>query len=160
MARLTKFELEMYMEMVAEEFGPILRMIDAAEATKKEQITRDVRIDLGVYKLYSERLQLKERLDEINSQLKDFETKRHSPLGFKSMIDEMVEDRMRSATNGVGQQIRELKDAAIKKIRLAGCSVPITNVFNDLPKKVEELGRQFRKQIAVDLEKQQIAETK
>lgn len=156
MARLNKFELEMYMTMIEEEFGPILRMISAAEATKREQITRDVRMSLGIYELYSERLQLKDRLAEIDNQLKDYESKRHTPSGFKSMVDEMVEDRMRSATHGIGQQIRDLKDSAIKKIRLVGCPVPITNVFNDLPKKVEELSGQLRRQIAADLEEQQV----
>ena len=138
--------INMYINLVDDEFGPLLRAIQADEAELKETLTREARQELGIYDLHKEKLALKLRLEEVEKKLDEYEEVEYiTGIGHTCKLDILVRDKMDACSNGTNKQIRDARQLIIKRIRLSGISEDIAKVFQDIPKEIKKLETVLKK---------------
>ena len=145
--------INMYINLVNDEFGPLLRAIQADEDKLKEELTREARQELGIYDLHKEKLAIKLRLEEVKKKLDEYEKVKYiTGIGHTCKLDMLVSDKMDTHSNGVGKQIKDARQLMVKRIRLSGISEDIAKVFQDIPKEIKKLETVLkkRKQIGHD----------
>jgi len=147
-------KINMYVGLVNDEFGPLLRAIQADEAELKEHLTREARLDLGIYDLHKEKIEISLRLAEIEDQLKEYEKPQFITgiVGRTCKLDMLVKDKMDAHSNGANKKIKDAHKEMVKRIKLSGISEDIAKVFKDLPKEIKKLETTLkkRKQIGHD----------
>jgi len=145
--------INMYINLVNDEFGPLLRAIQADEDKLKEELTREARQELGIYDLHKEKLAIKLRLEEVKKKLDEYEKVKYiTGIGHTCKLDMLVSDKMDACNNGTNKQIRDARKLMVKRIRLSGISEDIAKVFQDIPKEIKKLETilKKRKQIGHD----------
>lgn len=137
--------IEMYVNMVKEEFEPLMAQLNARETVMRSNMEVEVRKELGIYNMTIKKHKLQAELDELNRQLKEFEDKKHyDKYGYSSRISQVVDAKMAERKNGIRVEIESLRDHMIKRIKLAGLTGDIKQAFDDLPKLIEPLKKKLK----------------
>jgi hypothetical protein len=136
--------IEKYEKMVQGDFAGLEARLTARTDGIKELVTKQVRIDLGVYDLYAEKAALKKRLQEVRQSLKDVEDKSwdRATGNYVSPIEQEVKRRLDFA-NAPLHEVRRTKESLIRQIQLSGVGAEIKDVFTALPKVLSELQERF-----------------
>lgn len=146
-------KINMYVGLIDDEFGPLLRAIQADEADLKILLTREARKELGIYDLHKEKIEIEMRLEEVKEQLNTYEElKFFEGIGRTSKLNELVKDKVNEYGNGVNRKIKDAHKEMVKRIKLSGISEDISKVFKDLPKRIKQLEITLsnRKRIGLD----------
>jgi len=146
-------KINMYVGLVNDEFGPLLRAIQADEAELKEHLTREARKELGIYDLHKEKIETELRLEEIKEQLNVYEElKFYNGIGRTSKLDMLIKDKINAHSNGVNKQIKDAHKKAVKAVKLSGIPEDVAKIFEEMPKEIKKLETilKKRKQIGFD----------
>lgn len=138
--------IEMYVAMIKQDFDPLITRLKNRTHGLKPKITKQVKIDLGIYALYQEQAALNVRLNEIKSRLKEFEETRlewrDSEGGWRSRIDKEVSERM-DAVNGPLTEAISTRKRLIREIKLSGIGADIKATFEAMPSIIQDLSERF-----------------
>ena len=153
MAKLGIQAIEMYCSMVREQFAPLLSELRSREHGIKENLEIHVKKDLGIYNLYVKKAKLKVELEETERQLKGWETKTHTPMGYVDPIEERVNVLLRKSRNGIAGEVRKEMNDMIFAIKLSGLDADTKSVFDKLPGVIGKLTNKVNKLPAPNLKK-------
>jgi len=144
MAKIGITTINMYCDMVKEQFAPILSELRSRNAELRSKIEIEVKKELGIYDLYVKEAQLKVQLAEIARQLKGWETKSHTPSGHVNPIEEKVKVIINKSKDGLMKDVEKEMYEMMYAIKLSGIDSNIKTVFDKLP----EIIKKFTEKIA------------
>ena len=144
MAKIGITTINMYCDMVKEQFAPILSELRSRNAELRSKIEIEVKKELGIYDLYVKEAQLKVQLAEIARQLKGWQTQSHTPSGYLNPIEEKVKVIMNKSKNGLMKDVEKEMYKMMYAIKLSGIDSNIKTVFDKLP----EIIKKFTEKIA------------
>lgn len=138
--------IEMYVDMIKQDFDPLITRLKNRTHGLKPKITKQVKIDLGIYELYQEKAALNVRLDEIKSRLAEFEVTqpewRDGDGSWRSRIDKEVAERMDAVNEPLTEAITT-RGRLIREIKLSGIGEDIKTTFDALPGILKDLAEKF-----------------
>jgi len=142
--------IEMYTEIVREEFAPIMASLNARRSVEIANTEVEARKELGIYNLTVKKLKLKAELDEVTRQLKSYEDSTYTKLPngtyrTQSRIDLLVNAKMAERKNGLLKEAESVQNELIKRIKLSGVTSDVKLVFEDLAKQIEPLNKKLKK---------------
>jgi len=136
--------IEMYANMIREEFTPILTSLRQNRKEVEEKVRSQILKDWGISALFIEREKLNERLKEINRVLAEYEKpNEYGQLGagyngYGSKIEFEVVRRMKEIPNPA-TTVEERQQGLIKQVKLAGVHEDVKTVFDALRHEMEAL---------------------
>ena len=133
MAKMGINAINMYCDMVKQQFGPILSELRSRNSELRSQIEIEVKKELGIYDLYVKQAKFKAQLAEIERQLKGWETKSHTPSGYMDPIEEKVNVILNKSKNGLMKDVEKEMNEMIFAIKLSGIDSNTKAVFDKLP---------------------------
>lgn len=145
MARLGIGMINMYVEMVNEAFGPLMREINARNTDLKETAKIEARKKLGIYDMYVKRTKLQAQIDEINSKVNRYESRNYNSKKDKweCAVDDLADDILKRHTNGIERKIREAHHDAVNSIKLSGLAGDVAKLFDELPDVIKKLSKEI-----------------
>lgn len=155
MAKMGIQMIDMYTNMIRDQFAPLIQTFDSRDVLLREQVTVEVKKELGIYELTLKRAKLELAAEEIDKQLKSYEKKEYKQgYGHKTQIEILVDDRMRELRNGTRKEVEKARDDMIFKVKVSGVSGDTKEVFDSLPGIIEELTEKVAKLPAPKKQKQ------
>ena len=145
MAKLGISMIEMYCNMVREQFGPILSELRGRDAELKSKIEIEVKKELGIYDLYVKQAKFKVQLAEIERELKGWETKTHTPSGYMNPVEEKVNVILNKSKNGLRKDVEKEMNEMIFSIKLSGIDSNTQAVFDKLPRIIDKFTEKVAK---------------
>jgi len=144
-------QIEMYSEMIAEKFQPIVGLLEGRTAGAKDGISQQVKKDLGVYDLLAEKAALQERINEIDRTTTDILHRQYLVgTGWASKLDAEINKRMEEM-NPLLTEIKNERQALINEIKLAGVSDQVIALFTKLDDRMKVLGEKVSKLPAIEV---------
>jgi hypothetical protein len=134
--------IDMYCQLVYQEFRPILDSLRARRQVEEHNCEIDVRKELGIYDLTTKRMKLKAQLDEIERQLRSYEKAEH--YGQPSKIEKIVKVKMAESKNGILKEAEMLQMDLIRRIKLSGVTGDVKEVFDEIPKLIAPLEKKIK----------------
>lgn len=147
MAKLSIKMIEMYTNMINEQFQPLFTQLNNREIQIKKKVETEVKKELGIYKLYVRFEELKLEMAEIKRQLKGWEETVYdsNTMRRESPIDSMVRERMDKIQNGYKKKLTQVRDELIFAIKLSGVDDTVKETFARLPRMVAKLTKEAKK---------------
>lgn len=136
MAQIGIGMIEMYVDLITKDFEPILVELAAYESRLKEQVIEEVRRDMGIADLILQRAELRATLEELDTKIARVEGNKYDS---NNPLDSEVKSRLSKRLNGTSKEVHEVINNLIRRVKLAGVSTEMKNVFEQIPKVLEEL---------------------
>jgi chaperonin cofactor prefoldin len=131
--------IQMYTDMINEAFSPLQSALEGISAHMAAQIRTEVKKDWRIYALYAKKAALKAQISEIRDALKTYEDKTWTrEHGYINKIDAEVQRRI-AMVNEPMQLIKNTKAELVNRVKLAGVTEDVKQVFSELPKTIESL---------------------
>ena len=134
----------MYEDMVKEDFAPLITRLKARTSMVEGEVDRQVKVDMGVYKLYEEKAALDMRIKELTRGIVEIEQKVYDKASGEYLSPIKLEVSRRLAlANGPLVEAEKARDKLVRSIRLAGVGGDVKAVFDELPVLLEEMQKEY-----------------
>ena len=130
--------INMYSQMIEEEFKPLIHELEAQAHGFKEELEIQVKKDFGIYELYAEKGAIEKRLDEIRAKLADYEREQWIDGEWETKLQAEIDRRLEKSHIPL-HQVKQEQNDLIKKIKLCGAIGDIQEVFNKVSETVSGL---------------------
>jgi len=127
--------INMYVQMIEEEFKPLVQELEAQAHGFKEELEIQVKKDFGIYELCAERAAIVKRLEEVQEKLIEYEKERWIDDKWENPLKAEVERRLEMSHLPL-HQVKKDQQALIKKIKLCGAIGDIQEVFQKVSETV------------------------
>lgn len=147
MAKLGITMINMYVDLVNQEFQPLVDQVQHLENLMRTKVEDDVKKELGIYDLWVKKAQLEMELQQVQDYMNEWTKNKHRDGEWTSKLDQAVNAKIASTKNGIAGEVRDAKAKAIKQIKLSGVSGDTEIVFSELPKTLKTLTSKLEKAI-------------
>lgn len=132
--------INMYCDMIDNEFSPIIAMLEARTSGIKPVITRRVKKELGIYDLLAKKAALEEEIEEIKRQLESQTRDRWNERlhSWSNVVDAEVERRLEELNEPLGEATR-MMESLKKTIKLSTAPVQVAALFERLSEEMKGL---------------------
>jgi len=147
MGQITKSMIDMYIEMVKDEFKPVIDALKSRTDKIEDEIENQVKQELGYYELEGQKAALELKLKEIRKKLwemkgglghnnyhDDYAYDHNSPM----LIKMETEKRLKQVNQPLVSAEKAMNDA-IKQVKLMSCSKNFADVMADITTQVSML---------------------
>ena len=141
-AKLGITMIEMYCDMIKEQFKPITEALDLRDSELEDVCRVQAKKDLGIYDKMMLQAKLSLQLEELKEELASY-TSCSYPRN-KNKIDRLTEQKMAALKNGFHKKVETSMKDMIYGIRLSGLDNDTKNVFNRLPAVIESLSKELK----------------
>ncbi len=126
-------KIQMYCGMIEDRFKALESASRLVHEAMKTQIEKQVKIDLGVYEMIAERDACKERLDELDKQLKKYEGNYNN----NGLINQEVERRIQTASPL--RKLQNKRKRMTDELKLCGVMEEVRSIFTSADELVAKL---------------------
>jgi len=143
MAQLGIKMIEMYCKMIEDEFGPLEKRVEERVTQAiKDEVEKQVKIDLGIYEMYMQKEALQLQINEIEKKLKKYENREYEGGWRSSLIEREVSKRLNKLNEPL-TKIQEARDSIIKKVKLTGVSTDVKEIFDGIAAEISNLKQTY-----------------
>lgn len=133
--------INMYCDMVDQEFATVIAILEARTAGIRTAVERQVKKDLGVYSLLMKKAALTEQIKEIEMEMETLTSRyrcnrSNFGSGYMSRIEEETNKRMQELNQQLYEAIAA-KDSLKRSIKLSSASGQIAELFAALGPEVQ-----------------------
>jgi len=145
MPKMTISMIDMYCDLVKEQFAPIIQTLKIQDNKIEEQLRIEVKKEFGIYDKMVRLAKLKLQIEELEGELEQFTKESHGKNGWKTRIDVLVDEKMAAAKNGFHKKVEERQAKMIYNIKLGGLDGETKKVFDELPRVIESLTKELKR---------------
>ena len=130
-------QIQMYENMIREEFDPLILILTARGDSVRDQIVHEVKEKLGLFKLWVQQTAIREKLNEITARINELTDKQYHDGTYLSRVEKEVAVRMEELNKPLKEAKGQLA-LLIKQIRLAGVAEDVKNIFTAVDQLVKD----------------------
>lgn len=129
-------QINMYCDLVKKEFEPIEKILTSRTHGLESFIETQVKKDWGIYELCAEKAAIKQRLDELDSRLREY-------IGFgyrdeNTKLKKEVRKRLFEMNEPL-VKVQAQKDCLLKQIKLSNAPKEVSSLFVKIEEEVKTL---------------------
>lgn len=139
--------INMYCDLLDQEFKPVIAMLTARTDSIKQSVERKVKKDLGVYDLAMKKTVLKEQIKEIDEQIKKLSaseyTKHHGSWTWVGKVT-METDRRLAELNAPLEETTAMLESFKKGVKLSCAPAEVAALFAKITPEIKEMTERFK----------------
>lgn len=167
MAQITKRMIDMYIDMVKDEFKPVIESLTDRTTTIRNEIEDQVKKELGYYELEAQLAALCLKITEVSEKLHQLKGTLRFGIGKDTVVPFWDNDQpslIRTETEKRLKQINQplvdatnTMNAAIRKVKLMSCGKDFANIMQDITIQVALLASNVKQLPPIEEDLKQIA---
>jgi hypothetical protein len=141
--------IRMYEDMIASDFSPVIKVLEARSEALKEGIIIEVKKEMGVYDMLVKKAKLEFELSQLKEEIDRKTQRAHVQIGpnvwgYKSPIEMEVEHRLEQV-NVTLVQAKAFRENLMREIKLATGTPEVRALFDKIEPQIKEWAEKVKK---------------